>query len=642
MVSRIERCEFTNNTVETIGGGLYLFAGGVVTGCVFEGNHAATGGGAYGNGFINCTFRQNTAQRGGAGPLGAEGCLFEDNTATIAGGACGESGRFVRCTFRGNSAPRGGAVASASYVEGCVFEDNAATAGTGGAIEQCTRAVASTFVRNTAAGDGGAGYLITAANCRLSGNSSGGNGGAVVNSTSLINCLLTGNTAAGSGGGAYNVRTLYGCTVVGNHAATVGGAHAGSMNNWDYNQTHRAVNSIFWQNTADSGSVEDQQLRYPVTADSLSDELLSAVNTPVTLAWNSAPLFFGPLSGGIDQTQIQSTVNSGITPPYTFPFAINTPAGYLASMTPVRTQAEKWVSVQAASASNMPSALMQFTGATAPRLFSRAQWRFSFAVDGQVGDSSSPGLYIRNVGIPGTVGGGPAVQTDWTLDVSDAVVPGAQNRQTIYIRNDSGFAGIRFRSVLEYVAPPVAYCIVQGLSVYAGEQNTGADPVLTFIAGPDGVIGTDDDDPTPAVSSPAIDSANSRMIATDESDLDGDGNTLEPLTTDLFGNTRVIDGPTPNTGAGLLAGMDRGAVEALPYQPLLAPPCRADIGRAGGVFGQDGMLDNNDFIAFIDAFFVRNPAADKGSAGGVPGSDGAFDNNDFIAFINLFFAGCQQ
>jgi hypothetical protein len=66
----------------------------------------------------------------------------------------------------------------------------------------------------------------------------------------------------------------------------------------------------------------------------------------------------------------------------------------------------------------------------------------------------------------------------------------------------------------------------------------------------------------------------------------------------------------------------------------------ADIGSAGGLPGPDGLLNNNDFIAFITYFFNQDPIADMGVAGGLPGSDGHWDNNDFIAFINLFFAGC--
>ncbi|HYD02236.1 MAG TPA: M36 family metallopeptidase [Phycisphaerales bacterium] len=66
----------------------------------------------------------------------------------------------------------------------------------------------------------------------------------------------------------------------------------------------------------------------------------------------------------------------------------------------------------------------------------------------------------------------------------------------------------------------------------------------------------------------------------------------------------------------------------------------ADLGVQGGMAGHDGVLDNNDFVAFIDAFFSQAPAADVGVQGGMAGSDGAFDNNDFVVFIDLFFAGC--
>jgi hypothetical protein len=74
---------------------------------------------------------------------------------------------------------------------------------------------------------------------------------------------------------------------------------------------------------------------------------------------------------------------------------------------------------------------------------------------------------------------------------------------------------------------------------------------------------------------------------------------------------------------------------------LPPPPCGpADLGGQGGLNGSDGVLDNNDFVVFIDYFFTQNPTADVGSQGGVPGPDGAFDNNDFIVFIDLFFIGC--
>jgi hypothetical protein len=69
--------------------------------------------------------------------------------------------------------------------------------------------------------------------------------------------------------------------------------------------------------------------------------------------------------------------------------------------------------------------------------------------------------------------------------------------------------------------------------------------------------------------------------------------------------------------------------------------CAADTGSAGGLPGPDGQLDNNDFIAFIGAFFADDRfRADVGKAGGLAGADNRLDNNDFIAFINAFFSGC--
>ena len=75
---------------------------------------------------------------------------------------------------------------------------------------------------------------------------------------------------------------------------------------------------------------------------------------------------------------------------------------------------------------------------------------------------------------------------------------------------------------------------------------------------------------------------------------------------------------------------------------FVSPSCGpADMGRQGGFAGPDGLLDNNDFIVFIDFFFTNSPMADVGQQGGIEGADTLFDNNDFIVFIDLFFAGCS-
>ncbi len=62
---------------------------------------------------------------------------------------------------------------------------------------------------------------------------------------------------------------------------------------------------------------------------------------------------------------------------------------------------------------------------------------------------------------------------------------------------------------------------------------------------------------------------------------------------------------------------------------------------------QDGVVDGNDFIAFVNAFVALDALADV--AGGTPfgplgvvvGPDGIVDGSDFIAFINGYGAGCD-
>jgi hypothetical protein len=95
-----------------------------------------------------------------------------------------------------------------------------------------------------------------------------------------------------------------------------------------------------------------------------------------------------------------------------------------------------------------------------------------------------------------------------------------------------------------------------------------------------------------------------------------------------------------NPGSLVEAAVDDFEISGLQCLSGPAQCGPADLGRQGGLTGFDGVLDNNDFVAFIDAFFALNPAADLGVQGGLPGTDGLFDNNDFVVFIDRFFAGC--
>ncbi len=160
---------------------------------------------------------------------------------------------------------------------------------------------------------------------------------------------------------------------------------------------------------------------------------------------------------------------------------------------------------------------------------------------------------------------------------------------------------------------------------------------------------------------------NGGALAIADLDMDGDNDiavvnqdssTLALLGNNGAGGFAVVQ-PLTQVGAGaghLSLGMldgnvsldavvtnrDAGTVSVV--MNLSTPPVvacgPADVGGTGASAGFDGLLNNNDFIVYIDRFFAGNASADIGTTGGVPGADGQFDNNDFIVFIDWFFAGC--
>jgi microcystin-dependent protein len=109
---------------------------------------------------------------------------------------------------------------------------------------------------------------------------------------------------------------------------------------------------------------------------------------------------------------------------------------------------------------------------------------------------------------------------------------------------------------------------------------------------------------------------------------------------DLRGRTPVS--PSSTLPIGFAFGTEQTAMSLaqMPMHLHTLPACPADVGVQGGLPGHDGLLNNNDFIAFIQLFFAGDPQADVGIQGGLPGHDGTRDNNDFIVFISFFFDGC--
>lgn len=100
--------------------------------------------------------------------------------------------------------------------------------------------------------------------------------------------------------------------------------------------------------------------------------------------------------------------------------------------------------------------------------------------------------------------------------------------------------------------------------------NISADPMFveTPGPGPDAVWGTGDDvfgDVRLLPGSPCIDAGDNAEVYADVADLDGDGDTSEPIPFDFTGGARFFDDPaTVDTGAGTPPIVDIGAYEAQP------------------------------------------------------------------------------
>lgn len=146
--------------------------------------------------------------------------------------------------------------------------------------------------------------------------------------------------------------------------------------------------------------------------------------------------------------------------------------------------------------------------------------------------------------------------------------------------NNSAAAGSEIALLDYYADPPgwpsiltVAYCDIQGgqAAVYTdpnssatwGPGNLDVDPLFLDPDGPDDDPDTwYDNDYRLGAGSPCIDAADNDAVPDDEYDLDGDGDTSEPLPIDLRGRPRFLDDPnTADTGQGTPPIVDMGAYE---------------------------------------------------------------------------------
>lgn len=137
--------------------------------------------------------------------------------------------------------------------------------------------------------------------------------------------------------------------------------------------------------------------------------------------------------------------------------------------------------------------------------------------------------------------------------------------------------------------PPLTVRYSNVLGGWPGVGNIDADPLFADPDGPDGAPGTEDDDLRPGPGSPCLDAGDNAAVPADAADLDGDGDTAEPVPVDFDGDPRFIDDPdTVDSGNGAPPVVDIGAFE-------FQTGCPAD--RNG-----DGSVNVVDLLAILGAW----------------------------------------
>ncbi len=151
---------------------------------------------------------------------------------------------------------------------------------------------------------------------------------------------------------------------------------------------------------------------------------------------------------------------------------------------------------------------------------------------------------------------------------------------------------------------------------WTGSGNLNVNPMFVNAIGPDGVVGTEDDDMHISGSSPLVDAGLNGLSTFDTADLDGDSDVSEPLPVDIDGDPRIADGDNDGTfvidiGAdevigpklilgdlnndGVVGGDDLGLLLAAWGPCRRGSPCDAD-------FNFDGMVDGADLGLLLAAW----------------------------------------
>lgn len=225
----------------------------------------------------------------------------------------------------------------------------------------------------------------------------------------------------------------------------------------------------------------------------------------------------------------------------------------------------------------------------------------------------SDNVSVNGVGAMAGTASGIVHMTNCTVVESDSV---STNTAAVEMLNaDSTITACAFQansggSIVGATVATVSYSVVPG-GGWPGVGNIAGNAQLANREGPDGFVGTLDDDPTLSASSPAIDAGDVNAVA-----IDG--------TVDVLGNPRFQDDPTVDDATGC-ANPDAGAAERQTGLGLEIC-CPADVDGSGSV-GFD------DVIAVLAAWGVC-PDGDPCDADVDDSGDVAF--GDLIAVLAAF------
>ncbi|MHC4086353.1 MAG: right-handed parallel beta-helix repeat-containing protein [Planctomycetota bacterium] len=572
----VTNCNFTGNTAGSDGGGMdnRVSSNPTVTNCTFSNNSAIGKGGGMENNtssptVTNCIFTGNSATSDGGGmdnrissnPT-VINCTFSNNSAGWGSGMYNyqSSPRVTNSTFSGNQATNGGGggminnSSSSPAVTGCTFTDNSATSAGGGMLNgdgSDPNVTNCNFTGNTADTDGGGMYndnsSPTLTDCNFTGNTADTDGGGIYNnwcSPTVRDCTFAGNTAI-EGGGIYNGSvsspTLGNCIFSGNEATSDGGGI------YVYGGQPRLTGCIFNGNSADKGGGIYRWNPAYLTDCTFQDNTASYGGGMYNYQNYTCLLTDCNFSGN------GASVDGG--------------GMYNDSSSPYVTDcnfSNNWANWGGAMYNNVGS-----NPTVTNCSFISNEARMGGA--GGVLSWSSPMItnciFIGNSGA-GDYGGG---MSNW--EYSTPVITNCT-----FSRNSAGSGGGMYNHTNS--SPIVTNCILWSNTAPTGPQIHGGSPIVTYsdVQGGWGGAGNIDADPCfvdannpdPNVwnlrlsyDSNCIDAGDTGELPPDTADLDGDGDTAEPIPFDLDGNNRVWNGT-----------VDMGA-----YEYLIPPPPMSSAGN---------------------------------------------------------------